>query len=178
MYDNDDFDFGTDLGDVEATEFDTIPAGKYPMQCVSLELADTTSGGKMVKTTFEVISGEFANSKIFENYNVQNANSRTVNIALGQIKQWLSACGIEPNQRLTMNLLRQLEGREFLATVYVSKDKYGAYPDQNRIRKYEELAGASHAVPAQAPRSQTSATAPKAAAKPDTATGGKMPWQV
>lgn len=197
MYDNDDYDLGTDLGDVNEHEFDCIPAGKYPTQCVSIELTDTKAGGKMVKATFEVVGGEFSNRKIFENYNVQHAKESVVNISLGHIKKWLVACGLEPNQRLTLNLLRQLEGREFLALVKVEKDKNGVFSDQNRINKYEAISGATFQAPASAPYHpafippsqsmagpasqsgpvQTAYTPPIAQAKPAPAVGGQMPWQ-
>lgn len=193
MYDNDDYDLGTDLGDVNEQEFDCIPAGKYPTQCVSIELTGTKAGGKMIKATFEVVGGEFSNRKIFENYNVQHAKASVVNISLGQIKKWLVACGLEPNQRLTLNLLRQLEGCEFLALVKVEKDKNGVFSDQNRINKYEAISGATFQAPAAAPYqapakstagpasqsgpAQTPYTPPIAQSKPAAAVGGQMPWQ-
>ncbi len=204
MYDNnDDFDFGADLNDVNEQEFDLIPAGKYPTQCVSVEHVGTKAGGMMIKAKFEVVGGDHANRKIFENYNVQSTSTVAVNIALGQIKKWLSACNIEPNQRLTLNLMRALEGREFLATIRIEVDKTGAYRDQNRISKYEMITGAN---PANAPTRPTSAqlaaqqAAPKPynagdyesksgphtnavdnrppAPQPSAATAGKMPWQI
>lgn len=208
MYDNnEDFDFGADLGDVNEQEFDLIPAGKYPTQCVSVEHVSTKAGGMMIKAKFEVVGGDHANRKIFENYNVQSTSTVAVNIALGQIKKWLSACNIDPNQRLTLNLLRHLEGREFLATIRIELDKTGAYRDQNRISKYETITGANvQSVRAHAPVKPTKAqlAAQQAAPKPYNAgdyesksgpnsavggqrppvpqpvavTAGKMPWQV
>lgn len=177
MYQQDDFDFGADLTDVEENNspFDPIPADKYPLQATKIELADTKAGGKMVKVSFEVLSGQYANRKVFENFNIQHHNSQTVNIALGQIKQWLHACGLNHNQRLTLNLLRQLEGREFLGHVRVAKDKSGQYGDQNRMGKYEALAGASNPSPApyQAaiPQASASTQAPPAAAS-----NQSLPW--
>ena len=180
MYDNDDYDLGADLGDVNEQELECLPAGKYPTQCVSIELTDTKSGGKMVKAIFEVVGGEFSNRKIFENYNVQHVKSSVVNISLGQIKNWLKACGLEPNQRLTLNLLRQLEGREFLALVKIEKDKNGVFSDQNRISKYEAISGAPPAAPAAAYNASSSSSKPVppvASPQAAPATAGQMPWQ-
>jgi hypothetical protein len=185
MYDNnnDDFDFGTDLNDVNEQEFDLIPAGKYPVQCVLVEHGSSKAGGMMIKAKFEVVGGDHANRKIFENYNVQSTSTVAVNIALGQIKKWLAACNIDPNQRLTLNLLRQLEGREFLASIIIQADKTGAYRDQNRINKYEAITGAN-VQPAPrpsaqaAPVNQNNAGERPPAPQPAAATAGKMPWQV
>ena len=184
MYNNnDDFDFGTDLNEVNEQEFDLIPAGKYPVQCVLVEHVSTKAGGMMIKAKFEVVGGDHANRKIFENYNVQSTSSVAVNIALGQIKKWLAACNIDPNQRLTLNLLRQLEGREFLASIIIQADKTGAYRDQNRINKYEAITGAN-VQPAPrpsaqaAPVNQNNAGERPPAPQPAAATAGKMPWQV
>ena len=193
MYDNnDDFDFGADLGDVNEQEFDLVPAGKYPVQCVSVEHVATKTGGMMIKAKFEVVGGDHANRKIFENYNVQSTSTVAVNIALGQIKKWLSDCNIDPNQRLTLNLLRNLEGREFLASVKIELDKTGAYRDQNRINKYEAITGAN-IQPAPRPAAQAAPAKPYNAGdyasksgpeqrppvpQPAAATAGKMPWQI
>lgn len=185
MYENnDDFDFGADLGDVNEQEFDLIPAGKYPTQCVLVEHVSTKAGGMMIKAKFEVVGGEFSNRKIFENYNVQHAKASVVNISLGHIKKWLVACGLEPNQRLTLNLVRQLEGREFLASIIIEKDKTGAYRDQNRINKYEAIINSAAPAPTYQAQARPNPTpAPVAeqrppAQQPTVATAGKMPWQV
>ena len=193
MYDNEDYDFGADLSNVDETEFDTIPPGKYLMQCIKTELKDTQAGGKMVSARFQVTQGDYENRLIFENFNIQHSNPRTVNIALGQIKQWLSACGQNPNQRLTMNLLRGLEGIEFLANVRIQKDKTGQYGDQNRISKYESF-GHPVAIPQQqvqhqpvnqqqAPGQQAPVpqppiqTAPAQQQPPANQQQGPLPWQ-
>jgi len=185
MYENnDDFDFGADLGDVNEKEFDLIPAGKYPTQCVSVEHVSTKAGGMMIKAKFEVVGGDHANRKIFENYNVQSTSTVAVNIALGQIKKWLAACNIDPNQRLTLNLLRQLEGREFLASIKIEADRTGAYRDQNRITKYEAIISSAAPAPTYQPQARPNPTpAPVAEQRPPfqqpaVATAGKMPWQV
>lgn len=185
---DDDFNFGVDLGNVEAPEnnFDLLPAGKYTLQSVSTELATTKSGGKMIKLQLEVTDGQYAGRKVFESFNVQNDNHQTVLIALAQIKQLLAACHQNPNQNLTLSLMRGLEGIEFLGHVSVQKSKNPQFDDQNRIRKYEPLArGGFQQQPVyqqqppaqqyQQPQQQF-APAPQQAMK-QSPVGGKLPWQ-
>lgn len=187
---DDDFNFGVNLGEVEEPEnnFSPIPAGKYVLQSVNTELATTKTGGKMIKLQLEVMEGDYMGRKIFESFNVQNDNHQTVLIALAQIKQLLTACSRNPNQNLTLNLMRGLEGIEFVGHVSVQKDKSGQYGDQNRIRKYERLTRGGFQQPqpvyqqpqqqyAPAPQQAQQFQQPPAAQQFQPQTGGKLPWQ-
>jgi len=168
---NQDVDLGADLGGVDARDnYSPFPAGEYLMQAVDVELKYSSAGNNMVAARFEVVEGECAGRKIFENYNIQHPNHQTVEIALKSIKQWVIACGGTGDERLTLGLLKGLEGREFVAKVIVEKDKSGQYGDKNRIRAFKPAAGAA---PQPAARAQQQA-APAAAAVPR---AGKKPWE-
>lgn len=143
-----DEDFGIDLAGVpEGASYELIPPGDYPMQCIGVELKSTNAGGKRIAAKFEVTEGEYAGRKVFENFNIQHSNHQTVEIALKGIKQWVKACGGTGDERLTMGLLAGLEGREFIASLKIEKDKTGQYGDQNRIRSYAPYAQQRRAVP-------------------------------
>ena len=166
-----DEDFGIDLGGVpESDSYALIPVGDYPMQCIGVELKPTNAGGKRIAAKFEVTEGEFAGRKVFENFNIQHSNHQTVEIALKVIKQWVKACGGTGEERLTMGLLAGLEGKEFVGTLKIEKDKTGQYGDQNRIRSYAQAAGA--APRRTAPPTPTPAGRATAAASPT-----RQPWE-
>jgi hypothetical protein len=136
---DEDYDFGIDGRDIDETDnYTPFPAGRYRLMATRVQLKNTRNGaGKMVAVEFQVAEGQHQGRKVFENYNLQHHNHQTVEIAQKQVKQWLIACGRDANQRLTMNLLRGLEGVEFAAHVGIEQDRSGQYPDQNRIKRYE-----------------------------------------
>lgn len=161
-----DFDLGCNLGDVDESAFEAFPAGKYPLQAVQLELKSTKSAnGQMVAAEFEVLEGPFKSRKVFEYLTFQHPNPDTVRIALQKIKQWVKACGYTGNERLTWGLLRSLEGRPFLGQVSVEEDQTGRFPPSNRIRQFLPLGNTAPAAPAQA-QAPVSAPPPAAATQP------------
>lgn len=180
---DDNYDFGVSGADIDETDtFAPIPGGRYNLMAVSCELKDS-KGGKMVAVEFQVVDGEHSGRKVFENYNLQHTNPQTVEIAQRQVKQWMIAAGVDPNQRLTMGLFKMLEGMEFNAQVGIEADKTGRYGDRNRIRKYEPASQpaeqrsappASTTPPRRTPPAGGPATTPR---RPPAAAGGKKPWE-
>ena len=165
-------DLNLDLGTVEAQDdFAPIPAGDYQVQCVSVDLATSNAGNRLVKAQFQVLGGEYDNRRIFESYNIQHANPKVVEISLRSVKSWAIACGLTGNERLTMAMLKGLEGVEFLANVKIEQDKTGQYGPQNRIKAYKPLPGAVASAPAQAARPASVPPRPAPAAAP------ARPWE-
>ncbi len=180
-------DPNADLGDLSGVsaqdDYTPIPAGQYVMQAIKTELKDSKNGGKYVSAQFEVLGHDHVGRKVFENFNIMNTNPQTVEIALKAIKQWVMACGFTGDERLTMALLRELEGKEFVGQVSVEPDRTGQYGDKNRIKRYlpsgnaPVMQGAARPQPTapQATAAQyaqhTGRAAP--AAKP---VGGQQPW--
>lgn len=167
-----DIDLGLDLGGVDATDnFSPVPAGDYTVQAVEVDLTQSGAGNNMIKTQFEITDGEYAGRKVFENFNIEHPNHTTVEIALKGIKQWAMACGLTGNERLTLGLLKGLEGVEFIGRLAIEKDKTGMYGDRNRIRSYHALDGGRPAAAPPAPAAQP--TPARAAAT----AGNKRPWE-
>lgn len=178
----DDFDF--DLSGVSAeSNFDCVPPGEYQMQAISVEIQFSRAGNRLVKAHYQILGGEFNNRRVFESFNLENSNPQTVEIALKQIKQWGMACGLTGNERLTMGLLKSLEGKEFVGKVYIEPDKTGQYEDKNRIRRFMPLPVAapitapqpSIAPPIQPPKTVTAP--PKPLPPAATAQPPKRPWE-
>ncbi|SMF93970.1 Protein of unknown function [Methylomagnum ishizawai] len=167
----DDFAFDNDMGSVDenAGNYGPMPAGKYGMQAVEIEVktCKEPSNGKMVAVTFQVVDGS-NNRKIFENYCLQHTNDTTKRIAEQAVKQWMKACGYTGNERLAARLLKTLEGREFTAHVIVEKSKDPQYGDRNRIRQFEASGGYApqqRPTPAPAPQ-QRPAPVPRSSGPP------------
>lgn len=178
-----DFDFNADLSVVDENagpSYELLPPGRYRLMATNVALKDARSGGKMVAVTFQVTDGQHERAKLFENFNLQHRNHQTVEIAQRQVKQWLIACGFDGNQRLTMGLLRSLEGREFYAHVIVSKSRDPQYGDSNRIQRYEapqQGQAPQSARPQQPPAMQRpAAPVPQPQAQQQYAAGGNRPW--
>lgn len=181
---DDDLDLGHDLSDVEDREvFALLPKGEYQVQAVNVHLAQSSTGNQVIKAQFQVLGGEHDNRRIFENYSIQHHNPQAVEIALRGLKSWCIACGRSGNERLTMGLLKALEGAEFLATVYVQQDKTGQYEPQNRIRTYKPLPGSAPIPPATKAEAAAYRAASGASAKPAAQASaakpaaGKRPWE-
>jgi len=170
MYTNQNDDFSVDLSTV--SENSLLPAGDYAIHCVSIELKPTKDGqGQYIAAQFEVLSGEYAKRRIFQNFNIKNKNQQAVEIALRSIKQWVKACGGTGNEQLTMRMLNGLQGKEVFAAVGISKLKDG-YEQQNVINKfhYQPANAAPGAVPG-----VPSVAGYRAPAQP--AQAAKNPWE-
>jgi hypothetical protein len=170
-------DLDIDLSTVAAaSSFEPIPAGDYQLQCVGVELVTSQAGHRMLKAQFQVLGGAYDNRRLFENFNVTHTNPKVVEIAQRQLKAWVIACGYAGNERLTMAMLHALEGREFIGTVRIEKDKTGQYGDSNRVRAYKPLPGA---VQPQAGDVPPAPSAPAAPPPPPQAApnGAQRPWE-
>jgi hypothetical protein len=176
---DDDFDFGADLSTVDETDrFSPIPAGRYTLMATNIELKDS-NGGKMVAVKFQVTDGPHTGRLVFENFNLQHQNRQTVEIAVRDAKRWIIACGMDANQRLTMGLLRQLEGIEFPAHIGIEVDKKKKYADRNRIRRYESTTDDRPAAQVREPTQPAARPQQDAAPKrqPAAPASGKRPWE-
>lgn len=149
--------------------FEPIPAGLYKMQVIESSIADTKSGsGQILKLTIEVIEGQFANRRIFENLNVRNDNPTAQSIAQRALADLCNLLGIAQ-----LRDTEELHFHPFTARVTVQQDKSGQYGPQNRIRYNIGKQGAPGAA-------QPARTAPQGGARPaqqaqKPAVGGK-PW--
>lgn len=135
-------DIGVDLSYVEQDNaFEPIPNGDYLVQATEVKVARSKSGNRMLNVQFQVVTGRYENRRIFESYNIEHTNTKVCEIALRQIKSWVLAVGMTGNERLTMELLNQLCGREFIASIKIEEDKTGQYEPKNRIRSYKPQTG-------------------------------------
>jgi len=99
-------------------EFDLLPAGKYLAQVIDSEVVPTKAGtGQMLKLTFEIMDGEYANRRLWARLNIANENAQAQQIGV---------------TKLTDSL--ELHEKPVLVTVKVRKAKPGdTYGDSNDV---------------------------------------------
>lgn len=131
--------FEFNLDEVEANNGGPVPKGTYLVQVEKAELADTKSGGKMIKVQFNIVGEQQNGRKLFEQYNIANQNPEAVKIGLGQIKSLVLAAGASISMFKTPD---QLIGLECLVNVKTYEDDYG---EKNAITSYKKMGGNSPA---------------------------------
>lgn len=127
-----------DLSNVTA-QGEPLASGKYAVIVEKAEVADTKSGGKMIKAQFKVIDGPGAGRFIFDQFNIQNANPQATQIGLGQLKGMMKAFG-HPNPN-KLESCAELLGLKGSVTVKLESDPQ--YGEQVRVKGYGALTTAS-----------------------------------
>ena len=91
------FGFTVDLSNVEASEsFSILPPGDYYAQIIQSEMRVSKAGtGKYLWLEYEILDGEFVGRKFWNNLNLLNPNSQTVEIAQRDLKAICAAIGVE-----------------------------------------------------------------------------------
>lgn len=141
------FDLDLDLENVQAsTGFDVLPKGQYPVQVESAELKKTKDEeGAYIQTTFVIIGGDYANRKLFHNFNIKNKNDEAVKIGLSEIKALIVASGATTTK---ITSPEQIVGLECDVKIKIVKEE--GYEDKNRIIAFKKTEGSSAPAGSQA----------------------------
>lgn len=154
--------------------FDPIPAGWYPAQIVESEMkAGGKPGSAYLAITLQIMGGDFNNRKVFDRFNLQNANPVAVEIAYRSLSAVCHAVGL-----IQVADSQLLHGRPLMVKVSVRPARVDAtsgtaYDASNEVKGYKALdasaavAGGAPAVsnaPAWATGGAPAAAAPVAAA--------------
>lgn len=114
----------------------TVPDGTYAVAIEKAEVADTKAGGKMIKVQLNVLEGPHTGRKIFNQFNIENANPQATQIGLGQLKSMIKAFGHKNPNRLES--CAELLGLKGNVRVKIKDDpQYGA---QANIMAFTPLA--------------------------------------
>lgn len=153
----------------DRSPMDPVPPGKYELQVIESSVAQTKSGtGVMLNLTHEIVSGPYANRKIWTRHNYQNNNPEAQRIGQREIADLCFAIGHTD----ALNDSNDLHGIPYMANVGIEKDKTGQYADKNKISRFLPRDGMAH-VQAQA-RQQAAAPAARTAPA-QTAPAGNRP---
>lgn len=153
----------------ERGDFEPLPAGPYMAQVTDSDVVATKAGtGSILKLTFEVMEGPYANRKFFMNLNFRNPNATAQRIAQEQIKQICDAVG-HTGQLTDSEVLHY---RPLRAQLVIKRDP--EYGDKNEVKKVSTLSGSipANAGQAQAPTAGGTTTV----SKPPAAGGKARPW--
>lgn len=144
-------------------EFDLLPAGKYIAHVIDSDVSrNSKDTGDVLKLTFEILEGEYANRRLWARLNIRHENADAERIGRAQLSALCHAIGV-----LQLNDSTQLHDKPVLVTVKIRKDKTGQYPDSNDVSGFSSVSGASTATFAKpaAPAKPASSTPPWAAKK-------------
>ncbi len=128
-----------DLTNAKSNNFGVLPAGKYVCNVTEAKMADTKAGNMMLKVTFTIAEGQDTGRKIFDQYVVEHANPKVVEIAHGKIKSLMENGGhANPNK---LGSTEALEGlRVGVKTKVRSDENYGDKAEVSYFFKPTETA--------------------------------------
>lgn len=121
-----------------------VPAGKYRAVMTASEKKATNDGtGSYLKTQWQIVSGEFQNRVIFQNFNLwlPPSKEQAIQIARGQMSELCRAVGV-----LNPKDSSELHNKVCVVKVKVRTDKTGQYGDQNEIVGYDTDGGQEQPV--------------------------------
>lgn len=120
--------------------YDVIPKGEYVMRITDSDVvSNSAQTGTVLKLTLEVVSGEYAGRKVFDQLNLTNPNEMAVKISRERLSAYCHATGV-----IQLQDSQQLHGILFVAKVKIKVDKNGVYDDRNEIyscKKLDQSAG-------------------------------------
>lgn len=168
--------------DTEQRDYEELPNGDYQLEIEASDIVPTSTGsGTILKTTITVVAPEaLKGRKLFNNYNLENANAQAQEIGQRQFASLCRAIGVD-----AVEDSEELHFRVFTAKIGLGKpSKDGKYPARAEIKKYyfpdegnlpEPAIDANQPArpaPANDNRPAPAAAKPAAAAAP----AGRRPW--
>ena len=163
-----------------AEPLEVLPPGKYLAQIIQSDMQVTKAGnGQFLRLVFEVLEGQYARRRIFDQLNLVNSNERTVEIARRQLS---TICHAVAQMQVTDS--EQLHFKPLVITLKVEPagpDKHGTHREaRNRVAGYspaKEGTGVTAAPPRPAaPAPHSAAAGPPPATQPPAA-AATPPWR-
>jgi len=125
------FGFSTDDYEPSDRDFEVMPKAEYTLKATEAEEKEAKNGnGSYIAAVFEVVKGEHAGRKVWQNFNINNSSEKAEKIGREQVVGWARACG-KPNAQDTDELLE----RNFQAKLDIEKGT-GGYADKNKISAF------------------------------------------
>lgn len=157
-----------------------LPPDRYPVQIVQSEMRPTKAGdGQMLWLEMDVIDGAYRGRKIWDQLNLVNRSTVTVEIAQRRLSAICHAVG-----HVQVTDSQQLHFKPMLCTLRVKPAGYdkrtGVHRDaENTIGGYEPMTGTPIASRPQAPATpaRPTAHAPTLPPRPAAAAPAMPPWR-
>lgn len=152
-----------------------MPAGDYELHCIEANLkANSKGSGELLELTFEVLSGEYANRKVWERLNIVHENQTAQKIGQENLSALCRAMGI-----VQVNETDDLLWKPFYAALKVATYTKGdgSQGEKNEVKKYhfERDQAPPEGKPEPAPRPAPTNTRPAPSAQGGGA--AKVPWK-
>lgn len=122
-----------------------LPAGNYVAQIIESSLAQTKTGGTMLKLTWEILDGPLAKRRVWENLNIVNANADAQAIAERSLKRICGAVG----HTGVLNDSEALHFKPAEITVAIQPAR-GEHGEQNTVKGYKAVSSGGITVAASA----------------------------
>ncbi len=114
-----------------------IPKGDYPLRICDSEVKATAAGtGTILLLTIEIIDGQHAGRKVFDQINLTNPNEIAVTIGRERLGAYCHALGVA-----VLNDSQQLHNIPFTGRIIIKEDKSGDYDDRNEVRSIKAIQG-------------------------------------
>lgn len=123
--------------DAVTDDREILEAGNYVAQIIESELADTRTGGKMLRLTWEIIDGPKAKRRVWENLNIINSNPDAQAIAERSLKRICAAVG----HTGVLSNSESLHFKPVEITVAIQPAK-GEYGESNTVKGYKAVGAA------------------------------------
>ena len=118
----------------ESEEFRPIPVGDYRLLVEGSAYKATKTGtGHFMEVRMSVIDGPFKGRKVFDRFNIQNANPQAEQIGKGQMKRFLSAIGVTEPLASETDFHRKAENKIVIGNVVIEDGPKGP---QNKVKGY------------------------------------------
>jgi hypothetical protein len=186
-------DLTQELGDYQTTEdymnsFDPVPPDKYEAMITdsSVENTKSNNGGKVLKLTWTIMSGDYQGRLVFDNVNIKNPSEKATEIGRKQLNSISAACGYPAGSRITESAMLhdrlcvidvRIEGEKTVnGQTYAPKNTIKGYAPSTATASAAQVA-APEAPPAAAPQPPRPAPTQQQPAMAGAGTGGgKPPW--
>lgn len=171
-------------------EYEELPNGVYQMEIEASEVTTPKSGsGTILKTTNSVVAPEeFKGRKLFNNYNLENANAQAQEIGQRQFASLCRAIGVQSVEDSEDLHFRSFTVKIGLGKPSKEKDAHGnpAYPARAEIKRYffpdegnvpePEIDAVQPVKAANDNRAPAANDNRQQASKPAAAAAGSRPW--
>ena len=127
-----------DAESVEPGSFEPIPAGEYPAIIIASEEKETKAGtGHYLMLTFQIIEGNYKDRQLWARLNLDNPNSKAVQIARGELSSICRAVNVmKPKTSMELHNLP-------LGIKVTIKNRSDTGEPSNEIKGYRSMGGAT-----------------------------------
>jgi hypothetical protein len=116
-------------------KFAPLPPGEYLARMNRYDVKPTKKGDTMISASFQIISGDFKDRLVFENYLINHSNPKAVVVGKGKLTKYLRAVGSKAEFADDPSVLERFI--ESPLVIEVGVEENAEYGDRNIVKKYK-----------------------------------------